>query len=189
MSQETESSRESLLYEIIERELVMFLATPNEGGVANCQMHPDAFRAMRRMTHSVHDEATLRSYLHDLRLAAESGRNFMIEKYARMDDRLPPLSSSPLLDEIADAETAFLEDAAARFPHVIKRNGNNFFRRYLRCELETLSDATLELYAEEIRRARAEGKNLAEERHRTLLQLLGKGSLEDCEAAARAAEA
>ena len=126
MSQETESSRESLLYEIIERELVMFLATPNEGGVASCQMHPDAFRAMRRMTHSVHDEATLRSYLHDLRLAAESGRNFMIEKYARMDDRLPPLSSSPLLDEIADAETAFLEDAAARFPHVIKRNVQKF---------------------------------------------------------------
>lgn len=185
MTQETATTREGLLHEIIERELVMFLATPNEGGVAQCQMHPDAFRTMRRMTHCIHDDATLVSYLHDLRLAAETGRNFMIEKYARMDDRLPPLSSSPLLDEIADAETAFLEEAAARFPHVIKRNGENFFRRYLRCELETLSDATLELYAAEVRRARAKGRNLAEERHRTLLRLLGKGTLEECEAAAK----
>ena len=114
MTQETATTREGLLHEIIERELVMFLATPNEGGVAQCQMHPDAFRTMRRMTHCIHDDATLVSYLHDLRLAAETGRNFMIEKYARMDDRLPPLSSSPLLDEIADAETAFLEEAAAK---------------------------------------------------------------------------
>ena len=94
MTQETATTREGLLHEIIERELVMFLATPNEGGVAQCQMHPDAFRTMRRMTHCIHDDATLVSYLHDLRLAAETGRNFMIEKYARMDDRLPPLSSS-----------------------------------------------------------------------------------------------
>lgn len=185
MSQNLDFCRETLLYEIIERELVMFLATPNEGGTAQCQMHPDAFRTMRRMTHCIHDEETLASYLRDLRLAADTGRNFMIEKYARMDNRLPPLSSSPLLDEIADAETAFLEEAAARFPKVIQRNGGNFFRHYLRCELETLSDATLELYAAEIRRARAEGRNLAEERHRFLLRLLGKGTLEECEAAAR----
>lgn len=186
MSDKAVSSRESLLHEIIERELVMFLATPNEGGVADCQLHPDAFRTMRRMTHCIHDDVMLASYLHDLRLAAETGRNFMIEKYARMDDRLPPLSTSPLLDEIADAESDFLEDAAARFPHVIRRNGGNFFRRYLRCELETLSDKTLELYAAEVRRAREEGRNLAEERHRMLLKLLGKGTLEACEAAAHA---
>ena len=58
------------------------------------------------------------------------------------------------------------------------------FRRYLRCELETLSPATLELYAGEIRRARREGRNLVLERHRWLARLLGKGSLEECEAAA-----
>ncbi len=179
--------RESLLREIIDRELAMFLATPNEGGISACQQRPETFRVMRRMAHEVHDDATLASYLDDLRRAEEEGRNFMLEKYARMDERMPPLTQSPLPEEIADAEAAFLEEAARRFPHAIKRNGSDMFRRYLRCELETLSPATLELYAGEIRRARREGRNLVLERHRWLARLLGKGSLEECEAAAAAA--
>ena len=179
--------RESLLREIIDRELAMFLATPNEGGISACQQRPETFRVMRRMAHEVHDDATLASYLDDLRRAEDEGRNFMLEKYARMDERMPPLTQSPLPEEIADAEAAFLEEAARRFPHAIKRNGSDMFRRYLRCELETLSPATLELYAGEIRRARREGRNLVLERHRWLARLLGKGSLEECEAAAAAA--
>ncbi|MDE6734421.1 MAG: DUF4125 family protein, partial [Desulfovibrio sp.] len=158
--------------EIIERELAMFLATPNEGGTADCQQRPDTFRVMRRMAHITHDDATLESYLDDLRAAEESGRNFMLEKYARMDDRLPPLSESPLLDEIADAENAFLEEAAKERPDCIQRNGSDIFRRYLRCELETLSPETLALYAEEVRRAKAEGRNLVLERHQWLADFM-----------------
>ncbi|MDE5879274.1 MAG: DUF4125 family protein, partial [Desulfovibrio sp.] len=104
--------------------------------------------------------------------AEESGRNFMLEKYARMDDRLPPRSESPLLDEIADAESAFMEEAARERPDRVRRNGSNIFRRYLRCELETLSPETLALYAEEVRRARAEGRNLVLERHQWLADYL-----------------
>ena len=165
---ETSPEREALLDEIIERELAMFLATPNEGGVASCQQRPDTFRVMRRMAHITHEDATLNSYLEDLRAAEQSGRNFMLEKYARMDDRLPPLSESPLLDEIADAEDEFMDEAAKAHPERIRRNGPDMFRRYLRCELETLSPGTLTLYAEEVRRARAEGRNLALERHQWL---------------------
>ncbi|MBD5627481.1 MAG: DUF4125 family protein [Desulfovibrio sp.] len=168
----TSPEREALLNEIIERELAMFLATPNEGGTADCQQRPDTFRVMRRMAHITHDDATLKSYLNDLRAAEENGRNFMLEKYARMDDRLPPLSESPLLDEIADAENAFLEEAAKVRPDRIQRNGSDIFRRYLRCELETLSPETLALYAEEVRRAKAEGRNLVLERHQWLADFM-----------------
>ncbi|MBD5417309.1 MAG: DUF4125 family protein [Desulfovibrio sp.] len=168
----TSPEREALLNEIIERELAMFLATPNEGGTADCQQRPDTFRVMRRMAHITHDDATLKSYLDDLRAAEESGRNFMLEKYARMDDRMPPLSESPLLDEIADAENAFLEEAARERPDRIQRNGSDIFRRYLRCELETLSPETLALYAEEVRRAKAEGRNLVLERHQWLADFM-----------------
>lgn len=168
----TSPEREALLDEIIERELAMFLATPNEGGTADCQQRPDTFRVMRRMAHITHDDATLKSYLEDLRAGEESGRNFMLEKYARMDDRLPPLSESPLLDEIADAENAFLEAAAKERPDRIQRNGSDIFRRYLRCELETLSPETLALYAEEVRRAKAEGRNLVLERHQWLADFM-----------------
>ena len=179
-------SREALLAEIVERELAMFLATNNEGGVSVCQTRPDAFRAMRKMAHSAHNDALLASYLDDLRQAETQGRNVMVEKYARMDDRLPPLSTSPLLDQIADAEQAFLQDAQRRYPHVIKSNGQGMFRRYLRCELETLSPRTLELYAAQVSRAQHEGRNLVVERHDYLMRLLGKGGIDVCEAASGA---
>ena len=179
-------SREVLLAEIVERELAMFLATNNEGGVSVCQTRPDAFRAMRKMAHSAHDDALLASYLDDLRQAEAQGRNVMVEKYARMDDRLPPLSTSPLLDQIADAEQAFLQDAQRRYPHVIKSNGQGMFRRYLRCELETLSPRTLALYAAQIDRARREGRNLVVERHDYLMRLLGKGGIDACNASCEA---
>lgn len=177
--------REAALAEIIERELAMFLATNNEGGVSECQTRPETFRAMRKMAHSAHEDAVLDSYLADLRQAEANSRNLMVEKYARMDDRLPPLSTSPLLDEIADAEEAFLHEAQARYPHVIKSNGQGMFRRYLRCELETLSDRTLELYAAQVRRAQQQGRNLVVERHDFLMRLLGKGGIDACEAAAQ----
>ena len=179
-------SRETLLAEIVERELAMFLTTNNEGGVSVCQTRPDAFRAMRKMAHSAHDDALLASYLDDLRQAETQGRNVMVEKYARMDDRLPPLSTSPLLDQIAYAEQAFLHDAQQRYPHVIKSNGQGMFRRYLRCELETLSPRTLELYAAQVSRAQHEGRNLVVERHDYLMRLLGKGGIDACEAASGA---
>ena len=179
--------REAVLAEIVDRELAMFLTTNNEGGVSICQTRPDTFRAMRLMAHAAHEDAVLVSYLDDLRQAEADSRNFMVEKYARMDDRLPPLSTSPLLDEIADAEEAFLHDAQRRYPHVIKSNGQGMFRRYLRCELETLSPRTLELYAAQICRAREQGRNLVVERHDYLMRILGKGSIDACETAAAAA--
>ena len=184
---EEPDDRTALLAEIIERELVMFLATPNEGGPASCQQRPDSFRLMRRMAHEPLSRATLASYLEDLRRAEVAGRNFMIEKYARMDKRLPPLGDSPLLDDIAEAEAVFMREASARYPHVIVSEGSETFRNYLRCELETLSFATLELYAQDLERARREGRNTAVERYSCLARVLGKGSLDDFEKSSRAA--
>ena len=180
-------ARQALLAEIIERELVMFLATPNEGGTALCQQRPDSFRIMRRMAHEPLSNQTLASYLEDLRRAEQAGRNFMIEKYARMDNRLPPLSTSPLLDEVADAEEAFMRAASAQYPHVVVPDSRGAFKKYLRCELETLSPQTLALYAQDLRQAGHEGRNTAIERYTCLARLMGKSGLEELEASARAA--
>lgn len=173
-----EEKKESLIHDIVERELVMFLATPNEGGTSVCQTRPNSFRIMRWMNHSTHDAETLASYLEDLKAAEAAGRNFMIEKYARMDDRLPPLSHNPLLDVITETEVRFLEEASQRYPHAIRVNCDSIFRRYFRSELETLSDRTLELYAEEMKRAVQEGRNTAIERYDNLWKRLGEGSLD-----------
>ena len=105
----------------------------------------------------------------------------MIEKYARMDDRIPPLSESPLLDAIADMELEFLIEAARQYPHTIKVGDHTFFRKYMRCELETLSDRTLELYAEELKKAREESRNPVLERYDYLWSTLGEGSLAEYE--------
>lgn len=173
-----EEEKEKLINDIVERELAMFLATPNEGGTSGCQTRPNSFRVMRWMNHCTHDVETLASYLEDLKDAALTGRNFMIEKYARMDDRIPPLSNSPLLDEITETEIRFLQEASARYPHAIHVNCDSIFRRYFRCELETLSDRTLELYAAEMKRAVQEGRNTAIERYDRLWNKLGEVSLE-----------
>ncbi|MBD5607903.1 MAG: DUF4125 family protein [Desulfovibrio sp.] len=173
----TEKERQDLLDEIVKRELEMFLATPNEGGPAECQQRPEAFRLMRLMTHSAHDDEFLRSYLKDLDEAKRVGRNFMIEKYARMDNLIPPLNESPLLDEISKAETDWIDEAAALYPDIIKREGSERFRHYLRCELETLSDETLALYDDEIKRAMSQNRNMALERHNWLAQKLGRPPL------------
>lgn len=172
-----EQIKESLIQDIVERELAMFLATPNEGGPSVCQTRPQSFRLMRWMNHSTHDVSTLESYLDDLKDAEARGRNFMIEKYARMENRLPPLSTSPLLDEITDAESAFLREASAHYPHAITGNGDTAFRNYCRCELETPSERTRKLYSAEVKRAQQEGRNLAEERYDNLWKRLGEGSL------------
>lgn len=173
-----EEEKERLIAKIVDIELDMFLSTPNEGGTSVCQTRPNSFRVMRWMNHCTHNTATLESYLEDLEEAVAAGRNLMIEKYARMDDRLPPLSTSPLLDEITDMEIRFLQEAAARYPHAISVNCDSIFRRYFRCELETLSERTLRLYAAEMRRAVQEGRNTAVERYDSLWRKLGEGSLE-----------
>ena len=172
------AGRATLLREIIEKELDMFLATPNQGGTASCQQNPQGFRIMRHMNLSVLSDTTLAHYLDGLRSAAAQGRNVMVEKYARMDSLIPPLQANPLIDEIVCAETAFIQAASARFPHVIRHGGTSAFQNYLRCEAETYSPATLESYAADLRRAKHQGRNPAVERFRCLADLLGKASLE-----------
>ena len=176
-----QNARQQLLYTIVEKELAMFLSTPNEGGPASCQQRPDTFRLMRAMAHSVHENDTLLSYLHDLEQAESQGRNFMIEKYARMDERIPPVSTNPLIPVIAEAEAHWMQEASARYPRSLQSSGMEIFRRYIACELETLSDQTLELYMEEVKEALAEQRNMVEERHDFLCKKLGFASLADRE--------
>ncbi|MGN1038384.1 MAG: DUF4125 family protein, partial [Mailhella sp.] len=58
--------KKALINSIVERELAMFLATPNEGGPSVCQTRPQSFRVMRKMNHCTHSVDTLKSYLQDL---------------------------------------------------------------------------------------------------------------------------
>lgn len=173
----TEEERAAVLGEIINREWKMFQATPSEDGEPAIKDRPEAFRLTRLMAHAAHGDEFLNSYLDDLREAEKTGRNFIVEKYGRLNNVLPPLNESPLLDEIADAETAFLSDASKMFPDIIKNTGSDKYRQYLRAELESLSDKSLALYADEIRKAKAQGLNPALDRHNWLAAMLGREPL------------
>ncbi len=183
-----ERGRDQLLEAIIDCELEMFLATVNRGGPAACQQNPDMFRLMRWMNHSVHEDATLRVYLEDLTTAKAEGRNVMTEKYARMENLLPPLSDHPAIALIAETENAWRNAAKQIYPLSMRGRDQEDFQRYRSCELETFSDATLECFLAEIENAQATGRNLAEERYENLWKRLGWDSLAAHEAAARAKE-
>jgi len=183
-------AKTTLLNELVEYERAMFIAVQSKGGPSPCQERQDTFRVMRRMTHSVHDMPTLQALVADFKEAHESGRNLVTEKYARMEDLIPPLSTNPLLDIIADAEIAFIAEGTKLYPNAMNLKQDPGFRSYLRCELETFSDASLEHYGNTIRKAQETGRNLAVDRYDFLWRELGYGSIVEHEEnlAAKAAQ-
>lgn len=175
------AEQEKLIEEIIAYELEMFLAVQNLGGTANCQQHPNAFKTMRKMSHSVQNTAFLQSYLNDLKQAKEEQRNFMVEKYALMDNLIPALSSDERIGIIVEKEAAWRNIVAAVYPHVIRHEDSTHFKNYLQGELQTLSPESLAFYYENVMQADKEGRNLIQERYAYLINLLGYSSIEEYE--------
>lgn len=71
---------------------------------ALCQDLPETFEIMREMNHSVLSLESLKSYLNDLNVALSKKRNLLTEKYARMNNTIPPLNNNPLIKEIVSIE-------------------------------------------------------------------------------------
>ena len=171
-------NREELLNEIIEIELRMFdQVRTSEPSL--CKDRPGTFKVMRGMTHSVLSTKTLQSYLEDLQKAKAEGRNLLTEKYARMDNRIPPLKSNPIIDNIVEIEARWMEELSQKYPRTFKRGPG--FKIYLSSELETYSDETLKLYFGDVSRAEKEGRNLTEERYTKLAKQIGYGSIDELE--------
>jgi hypothetical protein len=169
-----ERKRKELLDDIIETELRM-LEQVKTSEPSLCKERPETFRAMRGMTHSVLPTPVLQSYLGDLQKAEAECRNLLAEKYARMDNRIPPLKTSPLVDAIVELESRWVREYARRHP-LSFGTASSRFKLYLSCELETYSDRTLELYFGAISKAEKEERNLAEERYTTLFAQMAYNS-------------
>ncbi len=171
--------REESLNKIIEIELRMFEQV-RTSEPSLCKDRPETFRAMRGMTHSVLSTETLQSYLEDLQRAKAEGRNLLSEKYARMDNRIPPLKVNPLINDIVELESGWMRELSQKYPRSF-RGGAGSFELYLSNELETYSDDTLQLYFADVSRAEKEGRNLAEERYTKLSQQIGYSSIDEME--------
>src|SRR5574344_2759465 len=160
-----------LVVDIIEKEFTLLQAGVHSGALE--QQNAEAFKITRWLTHIVHGEATLRSYLDDLAQADKIGRNLIVDKFARLNGTIPKLTHNPRVDAIAQTEAQWMREAAERYPHVVKAAPEETFRNYIACELETLSDATLDLYFGEVQAALVAGRNFVEVRHSVRCRRLG----------------
>jgi len=175
-----EADREKLIDEIVAIELRMFMAVLTPAPSA-CQENPEAVKLMRRGSFTVLSTETLESYLGDLQEALEDGRNLMELKYARIDNLVPPLSTNPLIGKIVEIEGAWMKDLAGRYPLSFKGRTEYSAEIYLRSELETFSDRTLDLYFRDTSTAAEAGRNLTEERYAYIFKQIGYDSIEDME--------
>ena len=97
-----------------------------------------------------------------------------------MDNRIPPLKWSPKLDEIASIEMDWMRDIAERYPATFEHLGEGF-RTNMACELEMLSDKTLDLLYGTVKSAQKQHRNLVEERYTNLFRKTGGMSLRERE--------
>jgi len=175
-----QKDREELLREIADIELRMFLAVEPSIPSA-CQEQPETFKLMRKASFYVLSDETLESYLKDIQEALEENRNLMELKYARIDDLIPCLNNNPIIDKIVEAEGRWLTELAERYPLTFKGRADYAAGVYLRSELETYSNETLELYFKDVSKAMEEGRNLTEERYIFIFQQTGYDSIDDVE--------
>ena len=96
--------RAELIDDIVSTEWDFFQQVNNTGGRACCQDRPAIFNVMRSSQFAVWTDEMIESYMEDLRVAQNTGRNPLTEKYAHMmqstypdeyleiADAIPPVS-------------------------------------------------------------------------------------------------
>jgi hypothetical protein len=182
------SEKENLIEDILQRELKMFLSV-HPRYPAGCQEHPDAFLVHRGAQFSVWSEEALQSYRVDLVDAEKQNHNLMTLKYARMENLIPDLKTNPLMNEIVKMELESQREMFLHYPNILSQGrpleddsmGATSFSTYLRGELETYSDRTLELLHRDIKQARDRGENRTRQLYDNLCRSLGYKSLDEAE--------
>lgn len=201
-----ESFHQALVRELVLLEWEAFDKVENEGGRADCQDDFNTFSIMRTSQYNTWTSDMLKSYIHDFHTANERGWNLITEKYGRMmastaplrykeiEASLPPVSEvkKEIIEEIVKIQIDWMEEFAKQYP---KAAGNarkihtwedtmfdTSYETYLRGEISTYSDETLDLYGRFIADLCREGKNLAKMTMENTALLYGYRSLEELEA-------
>ncbi len=179
---------------ILEVELAMFLSVPTTHRYS-CQEEPESFKLHRRAQFAAWSIPTLESYLVDLLRARDADCNLVAVKYARMDDLVPRENFCPCINLIVDLALTGQRRFIADFPSLMRGGrplskeedvqGLTSFETYVRGELETYSESTLELLYGDMLALQASGSSLSEATYRNLAALLGFDSLESLEEALR----
>lgn len=200
-----DSFRAALINELISLEWEAFDKVENEGGRADCQNDWNTFSIMRKSQYYTWTEEMLKSYIRDFHRANDRGWNLITEKYGRMmestaplkfmqiKDSLPeiPKAKKEIIEEIVKIQVGWMEEFARQYPKAAGNARsihtaedtlyNTSYETYLRGELSTYSDETLDLYGRYIAQLCRENRNLAQMTMSNTAFLYGYGSLDDLE--------
>ena len=197
--------RSELIDRIVTLEWNAFDKVINEGGRASCQDDFQTFSVMRKSQYMLWSREMLESFIDDFETANARGWNLITEKYGRMEeltapeeyakikDSLPPISDEKkqIIEAIVGIQTGMMEEFAAGYPksasearviHTSEDTADNTsYETYLRGEISTYSDRTLELYGRFVAECAAADRNIARETITNSALLYGYRSLEHME--------
>ncbi len=200
-----DSFKAALVNELVSLEWEAFDKVDNEGGRADCQDDWNTFSIMRKSQYYVWTEEMLKSYIGDFHNANDRGWNLITEKYGRMMESTAPLRyagikdtfpeipemKKKIIEEIVKIQVKWMEEFAKEYPkaagnarsiHTAEDTPyNTSYETYLRGELSTYSDETLDLYGRFIAKLLTENKNLAKMIMANTAFFYGYTSLEDLE--------
>lgn len=200
-----DSFKTALVNELVSLEWEAFDKVDNEGGRADCQDDWNTFSIMRKSQYYTWTEEMLKSYISDFHRANDRGWNLITEKYGRMMESTAPdkffkiKESFPeipevkkeIIEEIVKIQVGWMEEFAAEYPkaagnarsiHTAEDTPyNTSYETYLRGELSTYSDETLDLYGRFIAQLCRENKNLAKMIMANTAFLYGYASLDELE--------
>lgn len=201
----TAKQKEALVEQLVKLEWQNFDKVKNEGGRADCQDDWGTFSIMRTSQYLTWTEEMLQSYIQDFEAAMAKGWNLITEKYGRMmestaperfneiKDQFPvlPEEKKAIIEEIVKIQVAWMEDFACNYPYMAGNSRvihtsedtlfSTSFETYLRGELGTYSDRTLDLYGRFIVSYLQAGKNLTKDIMTNTALLYGYESLEKAE--------
>ena len=190
---------------LIKTEWEMFHNVHNQGGRADCQNDPKTFFIMRRSQFVCWDEELVDSWQKDLLDAKNTGRNLLSEKYAWMmrstspdEFRLiskylhfPSIRAEQIIEEIAEIEVSWMEDYEKQYPYLAAGNRPvrsskdskyvTSFETYLKGELFTYSEKTLNLYLSMIKKIKSKNQSLAVLVMDAMVKQYGYKNIDDAE--------
>lgn len=200
--------REELMESIVRLEWNEFQHTNNEGGRAACQGNWPVFHQMRLGQFMTWPDDLLASYRDDLERADAAGRNLITEKYGRMmcsthpeeyaehiEPYIPALSADrvDMQERIIATQVRWASEFRERYPklgHAMRvlttaedTADATSFETYLRGELGTYSERTLELYRDFVELLDKDHRNLTEETVLNTVRIGGFAGLDEAESA------
>ena len=203
--EKVKSTNNELVDKLVRLEWENFDQVKNEGGRADCQDDWGTFSIMRTSQYLTWTEDMLQSYIQDFEEAMAKGWNLITEKYGRMmestapdrfneiKEQFPYLAEEKkaIIDEIVKIQVTWMEDFAAEYPYMAGNSRvihtsedtpfSTSFETYLRGEMRTYSDQTLDLYGRFIVSYLQAGKNLTKDIMTNTALLYGYDSLEKAE--------